>query len=78
MITSGYYFGAKLVVSGPHDDGKYHLVDGAHRMAAVEQLSKHENESIREIYSDFSFPCYVLPAVNHTQEMALAFGNSFY
>ena len=71
----GFVFTSQLTVSGPHEgDKRYHLIDGAHRWAAVERLSKSIDEETRNKYKDYIFNCHVLPPLKRKQEMSLAFG----
>ena len=75
----GFVFTSQLTVSGPHEgDKRYHLIDGAHRWAAVERLSKSIDEETRNKYKDYIFNCHVLPPLKRKQEMSLAFGLFIY
>ena len=75
----GFVFTSQLTVSGPHEgDKRYHLIDGAHRWAAVERLSKSTDEETRNKYKDYIFNCHALPSLKRKQEMSLAFGLFIY
>jgi hypothetical protein len=75
IIRTGFSYASQLTVSGPHENGKYHLIDGAHRLSAIIKLSNSEEKSLKDKYSNYSLDCYVLPCLNHSQEMALAYSN---
>ena len=74
----GFVFTSQLTVSEPHEgETKYHLIDGAHRWAAVCKLGQDEDQKISEKYKDYVFTCHVLPPLKHKQEMAVAYGNYY-
>jgi ParB-like chromosome segregation protein Spo0J len=62
------------MVSGPYEDGNYHLIDGAHRFKSVQTLGQSKEEEIRKQYENYDFQCYVLNKLERNQEMALAYG----
>jgi hypothetical protein len=75
ITTLGFMFVSQLTVSGPHNVGKkYHLIDGAHRWAAIEKLSLSQDSTISQKFKNYIFKCHVLPPLERKQEMSLAFG----
>jgi ParB-like chromosome segregation protein Spo0J len=77
IYEMGFAFPFRLTVSGPHEgEKKYHLVDGAHRWAAVQRLGNSEDEKIKTQFKDFIFKdCFLLPPLKRQQEMSIAYGN---
>ncbi len=76
FIKHGYHAGTKLAVC-EGENGKYVLIDGAHRLAAANELAQHENPTIRQKYEDFSFSCYVFNKLTATQISMLAKGKLY-
>jgi hypothetical protein len=75
ILAFDFAFTSRLTVSGPYDDGIYHLIDGAHRWTAVKRLSKYDDNKLKEKYTNYMFKCHVLPQMKRDQEMSIAFGN---
>jgi hypothetical protein len=76
--SNGFIYTSQLSVCEPSvGSTKYQLIDGAHRLAAIERLSQSENEEIKKLYSNYMFKCHVLPPLQRKQQMALAYGNIF-
>lgn len=56
-------------------NGKYRIIDGAHRWTAICKLLEENHNSLDfSTMQEFTFNCMVLPTMDREDEMALAIG----
>ena len=77
-MTNGWGNSMLSVVPKVDEDGKdsnseFYIVDGAHRFTAVQQLIADGLDQ----WKGFEFPCYILPRITKSDQIAYAFDSLF-